>query len=316
MTAVVHTVGLRSREPDRAGPLAGASSAVGAVGTPTVPVDPWVLRHLLLSVEDRPRDRDDAAALDAVVRQVCATLLSQGGGPVFAVPLPSSSPARAAGIAAWLFETNSWVLAPDGDGGDCVVVDLPPEVGPLLGYVAAHHLRIAAVLLTHGHLDHAGGIGQLHAAVGDVPVFIHERDVGRAIMPQGSDRLIAQALKIPAATRDALRTFTDGARLVVADLRITAVHTPGHTAGTTCFLVDAHDAFAAPLLLTGDQLFATGAGRCDLAGGCAATMARSMQRRVAPFDDGVIVLPGHGRATTIGEARRVNPRLRSTRASR
>jgi glyoxylase-like metal-dependent hydrolase (beta-lactamase superfamily II) len=90
--------------------------------------------------------------------------------------------------------------------------------------------------------------------------------------------------------------------VVVAGVDVLTVHCPGHTAGTSCFLVNRNEP---PLLFTGDQLFAAGGGRCDLAGGCAQTMERSLQQRVLTLDDDVVVCPGHGEATTIAHARRL-----------
>jgi hydroxyacylglutathione hydrolase len=94
----------------------------------------------------------------------------------------------------------------------------------------------------------------------------------------------------------------DGTRLHVAGCDVEVMHTPGHTRGSTCLRVHGT---ARPLMCTGDVLERHTAARCDLVGGgSAVTQERSMASRIAVLDDDVVLLPGHGEVTTIGEERR------------
>src|SRR3954452_18245611 len=97
------------------------------------PWDPWVLRHILLSIDDRPRAARDRAGLDASVRRTLDALRARPVPAPFLPPLGQlPPPALCFGVPLWAFETNSWVFAPNGPGADCIVVDVPPDVGPLV----------------------------------------------------------------------------------------------------------------------------------------------------------------------------------------
>src|SRR4051794_13436178 len=122
-------------------------------------LDPWDVRHLLLSVGTEVRPERDAADLDAVLRRVVEVLEARP------MPVPRGiahdlvGDAIVEAVRLWAFETNAWIYAPRGAGGPCVVVDAPPRCEPLLARIAELDLDVAAVVLTHGHLDHAGGVG-------------------------------------------------------------------------------------------------------------------------------------------------------------
>lgn len=273
-----------------------------------LPLDPWLVRHLLLSIDDRPRSARDGDSLEAAIGRTMTALSSVVPPAPFVPPAGSvAPPGLVGGVPGWVFETNAWVLAPAGPGGDCIVVDVPPVVTSLLQYLAGYRLRVSSVFLTHGHLDHAGGVGELLAALPyHVPVFVHPADVAQVVAPVGSDGLLARAAGIRPPDEGVFVPLVDGERIVVAGVDVLAVHTPGHTVGAQCYLVERT---ARPLLFTGDQLFASGMGRSDLYGGSFTGMVMSMATLLARLDDDVVLLPGHGEATTVGIAKLVNPYL-------
>jgi glyoxylase-like metal-dependent hydrolase (beta-lactamase superfamily II) len=99
----------------------------------------------------------------------------------------------------------------------------------------------------------------------------------------------------------------DGQKVSGAGMTFTALHTPGHTQGSVCFLLEMEG--EAPMLFSGDHLFAGSIGRTDLPGGSYEQLMASMKEKILPLADDVVVLPGHGGTTTIGDERRTNPFL-------
>jgi hydroxyacylglutathione hydrolase len=207
--------------------------------------------------------------------------------------------------------TNCFVIAP-GPGERCVVVDPGIDaVDQLDEVLARHRLRPAAVLLTHGHLDHTFSVVPVCGAR-DVPAWIHPDDRAQLTDPltwigvRPGTPFMGMA-SLPMSEPDDVRELADGQTLELAGLSLGVRHTPGHTLGSVVFTLDGPDA---PLLFAGDLLFAGSIGRTDLPGGSYPAMLDSLSRVVLPMDDATVVHPGHGPDTTIGRERATNPYLR------
>lgn len=216
-----------------------------------------------------------------------------------------------AGFAAGSFQTNCYVLAPEA-GGPCVVVDPGQDaVEALTDLLAKHRLSPVAVLLTHGHIDHTWSVHPVCDGH-DIPAYVHPADramiadPGRGVSPQ----LMAMLGDLTFREPDEVREMTDGAVLDLAGVQLTVDHTPGHTEGSVIFRTpfDTEDG-ATELVLAGDTLFAGSIGRTDLPGGSHEVMLASLRDKLLPLADDVVVLPGHGAATTIGRERAGNPYL-------
>lgn len=184
------------------------------------------------------------------------------------------------------------------DRGDALVID--PSMGEkqIIAAVREDGLRLVEILNTHGHPDHIYG----NAAVKDATrarLAIHRLDAYRL----GPERP-PTTFEIPPCDADDL--FEEGPLTYVADLEVTALHTPGHTEGSTCFHLAREN-----LLFSGDVLFRGSAGRWDLPGGDREQMERSLERVMA-LPPNTKVYPGHGSATTIGAEL---PTLRQMRAA-
>ena len=182
------------------------------------------------------------------------------------------------------YQTNCYIVS--GEGSDsCIVIDPGYESGEILRQ--AQGKKIAAILLTHGHFDHVGGVGAL-AAETDCPVYICAEDL--SMPPQMTNGPIFYT-----------NTYKEGDILNLAGLSLKILHTPGHTPGSVC--IQAED-----VLFTGDTLFQASCGRTDLPGGDWATILRSL-RRLKALEGDHTVYPGHGPSTTLGDERKFNPYL-------
>ncbi|SCF22605.1 Glyoxylase, beta-lactamase superfamily II [Micromonospora matsumotoense] len=218
-----------------------------------------------------------------------------------------------AGFPADAFGTNCYVVA-TAPGEQCVVVD--PGIGVLDrldAVLAEHRLHPAAVLLTHGHLDHTFSVAPVCGARG-IPAYVHPEDRELLADPTKALSMDLTALfggRLPYTEPDDVAELTDGATLALAGLEITVDHAPGHTGGSVLFRLPGVGSpwEAEQLCLSGDVLFAGSIGRTDLPGGSMPRMLTSLREKVLPMADDTVVLPGHGPATTIGRERVRNPYL-------
>jgi len=220
-----------------------------------------------------------------------------------------------AGFPAGSFGTNCYVIAP-GAGERCLVID-PGEnaVDGVTELLREHRLRPAAVVLTHGHLDHMWSVTPVCGAH-DVPAYIHPADRFMLADPlKGVSAQLAAMVgaEVEFTEPDEVRELADGEPLGLAGVLgfdLVVDHAPGHTKGSVTFTLPRLDAAGDPdVMFSGDLLFAGSIGRSDLPGGDSREMVESLARVVLPRPDDTLVLPGHGGRTTIGRERASNPFL-------
>jgi glyoxylase-like metal-dependent hydrolase (beta-lactamase superfamily II) len=225
------------------------------------------------------------------------------------------------GFPAVVAGTNCYILAP-APGEECLIVDPGVGVaGQLSELLREHRLSPAAVLLTHGHFDHVYSVTPVCSSAG-AAAYIHGEDRYRLKDPLSAvgPELIAmfeqqfgrqESWKEP----EDVINLAHGQKLSIAGLDLQVLHAPGHTEGSVVFaLPEVPDGVAAEVgagstVLSGDVLFAGSIGRTDLAGGDGAAMNRSLRDVILPLADDVLVLPGHGPATTMKRERATNPYL-------
>ena len=171
------------------------------------------------------------------------------------------------------FENNVYVVR-DKDSGDALIIDAANEHDLLLEVSRATGVR--RVLTTHGHWDHIQAVTALRDAGIDVGVAL------------------ADAEMLPSYDF----TIPDDDVLSVGRLRLHSIHTPGHTPGSTCFLLEGH-----PVLFSGDTLFPGGPGNTKFENASFDTIIASIDRRLFTLDPDTLVFPGHGLDTTIGTER-------------
>ncbi|MGV0992732.1 MAG: MBL fold metallo-hydrolase [Mycobacterium sp.] len=218
------------------------------------------------------------------------------------------------GFPAGMLACNCYVLAPH-QGADAVIVDPGQRAfGPLRRILDENRLTPAAVLLTHGHIDHIWSAQKVADTYG-CPVFIHPEDRHmladpiRGFGPRIGQIALSTLFREP---KQVVELDRDGAELDFGDFGVAVDHTPGHTRGSVAFRVRAagsEGADAAALVFTGDTLFRQSVGRTDLPGGSGRDLLDSILTKLFVLADDTRVLPGHGEATTIGEERRSNPFL-------
>jgi hydroxyacylglutathione hydrolase len=190
--------------------------------------------------------------------------------------------------------SNNTYLIDDGEGGT-IVVDPSTHPDTILEAAGGN---VSALLVTHGHFDHVGALGDLRARTG-APVFASVIDTPLVEHPQAG----WHGIKVDACPVD--HQLQDGDETVIGRLVLKLLLTPGHTPGSAGYLIEPSggtEASGAPMLFSGDTLFCNSVGRTDFEGGSMGDMRASM-RKLSHLSDDTIVLPGHNELTTIGTER-------------
>jgi glyoxylase-like metal-dependent hydrolase (beta-lactamase superfamily II) len=195
------------------------------------------------------------------------------------------------------FATNCYFVWDEGER-KVAIVDPGGDADLLLAELDAMKLEPAAILLTHGHIDHLMAVPELKGRFG-VQVFAHAEE--RPILE--SAPMQAEMFQLPYREVPQVDEWLqDGSEVRLNSLTFRVIHTPGHSPGGCCFQLDR-------VIFVGDTLFEASIGRTDLPGGDHEQLLRSIRERLFVLDDDVEVYPGHGEKTTIGKEKRFNPFL-------
>jgi hydroxyacylglutathione hydrolase len=218
---------------------------------------------------------------------------------------------------------------------EALVVDPGDEVTRILDLIGRHRLTVKAIVSTHAHIDHVGGLSKLHQYTG-APVLMHRDDLP---LYQAMDMQASFLGILPPDLTEVDQLLKEGDILRWGSFEAQVIHTPGHTPGSVSLYLP-HDAgrvsaidknrtaaatddtgdvpvpdesektvFQLPQLFSGDTLFAGSIGRTDLWGGSMEQIMDSLRSKLMHLPDETIVHPGHGPGTTIGQERHWNPFL-------
>lgn len=200
------------------------------------------------------------------------------------------------GLEVGMLATNCYI-AGCGETGIGAVIDPGDEGERVIEQLNKLGLKCRYIILTHGHVDHTGAVGDVHAATG-AEVLVHRADAERLVNPARYSLLPVVSRK----PKTADRLLEDGDKIQVGRITLEVIHTPGHTPGGICLRVG-------DVLFTGDTLFYGSVGRSDLPGGSHAELINSIKTKLLVFPDDTKVYPGHGPASTIGTEKKINPFL-------
>lgn len=209
------------------------------------------------------------------------------------------------------FQKNGYVLGCERTK-DAVYIDPGDEVEQLLAFIAGQGLAVKAILLTHAHVDHVSGVAEARRRL-QAPVYVHRADQPLYDNAARQGAMFGIQVEQPPP---ADRYYEGQGPIAFGDYIVDVHHTPGHAPGGVCLAVSKPGVTGAPLLFTGDNLFAGSIGRTDLPGGDYEVLMRAITEVLFAFPDESTVYSGHGPETTIGRERRTNPFVLEYLASR
>lgn len=188
----------------------------------------------------------------------------------------------------------------DEKAHEAIVVDPGGDISNITAILDRHGLKVKAIVITHGHIDHVAGASQLRALSG-APVYMNERDREQLNVLH----LQAAWLGVPVPPKVEIDVLAaDGAVLQLGGADFEVLLTPGHTQGSLCLWIPQEKK-----LIAGDTLFRGSIGRTDLPGGDSARILSSIKTYLLQLPDEALVFPGHGESTTIGREKEQNPFL-------
>ena len=196
------------------------------------------------------------------------------------------------------FQTNCFVVTTPGDA-DCWIVDCGFEPDAMLDHVTESGLKPIALLLTHTHSDHIGGVDAVLSRFGAMPIYVHEAEAGFCSDPMlNLSALMGMELRVTEPDHQ----LTDGETLSLNGTVWRVVHAPGHSPGGVLFVHDESNQ-----AIVGDTLFMGGIGRHDFPTSNVRDLRRTISEVLMSMPDEMVIHPGHGPSTTIGKERRTNP---------
>ncbi len=194
-------------------------------------------------------------------------------------------------------ETNCYLI---GDDKGAILIDPGDDADKIIEQIKKRKAKVTKIVLTHGHADHIGAVPQVKKYTG-APVLIHSED---AIMLTDAMANLSAVFDAPFVTNPADGLLKDGDEVIVGDIILKVLFTPGHTPGGISLYEE-----DAGIVFTGDALFAGSIGRTDFPRASHEQLIAAIQGKLLSLPDETVVYPGHGPQSTIGDEKEENPWL-------
>ncbi len=191
---------------------------------------------------------------------------------------------------------NNMYLVIDEKTKKAVLIDASAFIPEIIASVKEFGVDVEYILLTHGHFDHIMGLTELKKALNAKAVICHDDLIISDNINEFTRLFGGLSESVPPTYEKFVK---DGDIITVGDMQIKVIHTPGHTEGGVCYLIE-------DKLFSGDTLFRGSVGRTDLFGGSFEELLDSIKNKLFKLDDNITVYPGHGPVTTIGYEKKYN----------
>jgi len=199
------------------------------------------------------------------------------------------------------FETNCYIARSSDSAAECLIIDTGLDIRELPAFLDQHKLTPAAVILTHGHIDHIAGVEALRKKFPSIQVYIHKLDA-EMLGNANVNLSIMAGSSFTAGKAD--RLIDEGDTIDKAGIRLRVIHTPGHTPGGICLYSEKDG-----IIFVGDTIFAGSVGRTDFPNGNMKQLIEGIKHKLLTLPENTIAYPGHGPETTIGQEKAENPFL-------
>ncbi len=194
------------------------------------------------------------------------------------------------------FQVNNYLIICEKTK-EAALIDAGGDIDRVLKVAKKHNANIKYILNTHGHVDHVAGICDLKEKTG-AKVFLHKDDQFLIGHYQNHAEIYGfQKEKTPEIDEFIKE---DEFEIKIGELNVKTIHTPGHSKGSVCYVVD-------DVMFAGDTLFCESVGRTDLPGGSYEELKHSIENKLFTLPDNIIVYPGHGPNSSIGHEKKYNP---------
>ncbi len=202
-------------------------------------------------------------------------------------------------ISAGMFAVNSYIVI--SDSGNAVLIDAPEGAERILSEIGKNGAVLKKILLTHGHCDHIDSLAEIAEKTG-AEVFIHKYDAPKLTDDyENLSEYFSVYLDAPAKHFENANAVSDGDIIEQDELKFRVLHTPGHTSGSVCYIID-------DVMFSGDTLFHDSIGRTDMPDGNYSVLAKSLEM-LTEIQENYRVLPGHNEETELKREKDHNPFL-------
>ncbi len=200
------------------------------------------------------------------------------------------------------FESNCFIIRSSESAEDCLIVDAGLGADKLINFLQEHKLNPVSIVLTHGHIDHIEGVAALRTEFPDIKVYIHKLDAEMLTDPHSN---LSAMTGVAFCVEPADFLLEEHSTIEQSDVKLSVLHTPGHTPGGICLYCEDEG-----IVFTDDTLFADSIGRTDFPNGNTEQLLQSIREKLFTLPDETKVYSGHGPATTIAHEKEHNPFLR------